>query len=592
MKHHLIRPPGTSRHLKSGMAACRNALFVVGLLSLGVSVLLFTLPLYMMQVYDRVLSSGSLDTLIMLTIAAAGALLLLGVFDTLRQMILARAGTRLEAAIGGPLLAAAFANRHKGEPSENQGLRDLWQLRMFLSGPVVVSYFDLPLAPLYVLVVFLIHPALGLIAFMGMVVLMLIAVFNQGATRTQVRSQSQHSIAALVKASEQVRNADVVQAMGMLPECVTAWGADNAKALNAMIASADRSAVFGGLSKTIRLLLQISLLGFGAYLVLQHEITAGMILAASILGARALAPVESSITGWRAFLDARDAYGRIKAQLNAAGEFVARTSLPAPTGQISVDQLVYVPQPGARPALKGLTFRIEAGDALGVAGPTGAGKSTLARLLVGAIRPSSGAVRLDGSELGHWNRDELGAHIGYLPQDVELFPGTVGQNIARLDPQARSEDIVAAAKFANVHELIARLPDGYETVVDPGGHSLSGGQKQSIALARAFYGQPRLIVLDEPNSSLDSEGEKALHQAITEAKQRQITVVVIAQRPAILRSVDTIMVLRDGMIDMCGMRDQVFSQIVKVVETKPAAVPKAKQAEHARLATFGSSDGR
>lgn len=559
--------------LRKAWRSCRRSLVAVGLFSLAVNVLMLTVPLYMIQVFDRVLSSGSTDTLVMLTIVAFGALLLFGLFDMLRNMILARTGARLEATLGGPLLAASIINRTKGDRSEAQGLRDLAQLRAFLSGPVVITMFDVPLMPLYVLVVFMIHQSLGWIMVAGAAILFLIALANQMVSRKPLEVQNRHTMTALNTAQAHVRNAEVIQAMRMFPHIVAAWGTENAKSIRAMISANNRGAFMQSFSKVFRLYLQVGLLGYGAWLVLQQELTAGMIFAATLVGARALAPVESAITGWQAYIQARAAYKRVHATLRTSGDFAPRTPLPDPKGNIAVEQLAYVPSPGAKPVLKGVTFKIKAGDAVGVVGPTGAGKSTLARMLVGALAPSAGAVRLDGAELGTWDHDQLAQHIGYLPQDVELFPGTISDNIARLDADADPDDVVAAAKLANVHELIVRLPDGYETVVDPSGFELSGGQRQRIGLARAFFGPPRFVVLDEPNANLDNEGEHALMQTLLAAKKLGITTVVVAHRPSIVEGVDRIMVMREGMVELYGPRADVMSKITK---TRADVQPKQK----------------
>ena len=563
--------------LRRALRSCLRSLIAVGLFSLGVNVLMLTVPLYMIQVFDRVLSSGSVDTLVMLSIVALGALLLFGTFDMLRNMVLARTGARLEAALGGPLLAASIINSTRGDRSEAQGLRDLAQVRAFLSGPVVVTMFDVPLMPFYVLVVFLIHPSLGAIMLAGAVILFLLAIANQWASKLPLEAQNRHMMSALGTAQAHVRNAEVVQAMSMFPQSVAAWGAHNARSIRAMLVATTRSAFMQAFSKVFRLYLQIALLGYGAWLVLEQELTAGMIFAATLVGARALAPVEGAITGWQAFTQARAAFQRVKTTLKLAGDFSPKTALPDPKGEITTEGLAYVPAPGAKPVLKGISFKIRPGNTVGVVGPTGAGKSTLARLLVGALPATAGAVRLDGSELANWDRDQFGKYVGYLPQDVELFPGTIAENISRLNTDANADDVVAAAKLANVHDLILRLPEGYETVVDPSGYELSGGQRQRIALARAFYGAPCFVVLDEPNASLDNEGEHALMLTINEAKKRGITTVIIAHRPSIIETVDRVMVLRDGMLDMYGPRADVMAKI-----TAPRAAPAGKQTPEAK----------
>lgn len=551
---------------------------MAGLFSVAVNLLMLTVPLYMIQVFDRVLSSGSIDTLVMLTIIALGAIVLFGLFECLRSLLLARTGARLEATLGGPLLAASITNRTMGDRSEAQGLRDLAQLRSFLSGPVVSTLFDVPMMPLYVLVVFLIHPSLGWIMLVGAIILFGIAVVNQLASRAPLALQNKHMSAALETAQAHVRNAEVVQAMGMFPESVTAWGKENAQALRAMLSASSRNAALAAFSKVFRLFLQVGLLGFGAWLVLQEELSAGMIFASTLVGARALAPVDGAISSWQALVQARAAYRRIQFYLESAGDFSPRTELPDPKGDVAAEQVAYVPRKGAKPVLKGVSFDIKAGEAIGVVGPTGAGKSTLARLLVGALPATAGAVRLDGSDIANWDRDQLGRQIGYLPQDVELFPGTIAENIARLRTDATSEDVIAAAELAHVHDLIVSLPEGYETRIDPSGFELSGGQRQRIALARAFYGTPRMVVLDEPNANLDDAGEQALMRALRDAKNRGITTIVIAHRPAIIEIVDRILVLRDGMIEMYGPKAEVLSRIVPSRAPGKAAPNKKTEA--------------
>lgn len=559
--------------------SCRRSLIVVGLFSLAVNLLMLTVPLYMIQVFDRVLSSGSVDTLVMLTIVAVGALAVFGTFDMLRSMVLARTGARLEAMLGGPLLAASIMNRTKGDRGEAQGLRDLAQLRGFLSGSVMVAIFDVPLMPLYILVVFLIHPSLGVIMVSGAAILFLLAIANQVVSHKPLEAQNRHSMAALATAQSHVRNAEVIQAMRMFPNSIAAWGKENALSIRAMISATARGAFMQSFSKVFRLCLQIGLLGFGAWLVLQQELTAGMIFAATLVGARALAPVESAITGWQAFTQARAAYRRVQATLEMAGDFSPRTPLPEPKGDIAVEQLAFVPQRGAKPVLKGVGFKIGAGDSIAIVGPTGAGKSTLARILVGALAPSTGTVRLDGADLATWDSDQLGHQIGYLPQDVELFPGTIADNISRLDAEADSDAVVAAATLANVHDLIVRLPDGYDTVVDPSGFELSGGQRQRIALARAFYGSPCFVVLDEPNANLDNEGEHALMKTLIDAKRTGITTVIIAHRPSVIEAVDRIMVLREGAIEMYGPRADVIAKITAARGAPAPAQVAGTQAE-------------
>ena len=378
-----------------------------------------------------------------------------------------------------------------------------------------------------------------------------------------------HSMSALSQAMSHVRNAEVIQAMGMLGDCLRLWGKENADALKAQADANNRNALLTGLSKFLRLSLQISILGWGAYLALQTEVTAGMMIAASIIAGRALAPVEGAIEGWKSAVQARQAYARVRGTLAAAGQEVPRIELPQPEGRLDVEQLSYMVPGQSRPILNQISFSLEPGDSVAVIGATGAGKSTLARLIVGALSPTTGCVRLDGTDVRNWDREQFGANIGYLPQDIELFPGSVAQNIARMKPEPASSDIVAAAELGCVHELISRMPGGYETQIGADGAPLSGGQRQRVGLARAFFGGPRLVVLDEPNANLDGDGEEALSRSLGNAKAAGITVFAITQRSALLRSVDKILLLQNGQVEGFGPRDEILGQLVRSQKAQP-----------------------
>ena len=461
--------------LAKALATCREAFVAVGSFTLVMSALLLTLPLCMTQVYDRVLGSGSISTLLMLTIIAVSALALSAFLELLRQIMLSRIGAKLEAQLGGPLLNAAITNTARGDANDVQPLRDLGTLRGFFSGQAITTFFDLPLAPLFVLIVFIIHPWLGVVNILGAALLFILTVLNQRWTEKPLEEGSRHAMAALVQAQAYVRNADIVQAMGLHPETVTAWGRDNAESLKHQMEAARRAAIIAGISKFIRLSMQVALLGVGGYLALIHEITAGMIFAANIIGGRALQPVEGVIGAWKQIIATREAYDRISATLDKAGPVEPRMALPAPEGHISAESLVYGPKGAQRPIIKAINFALPAGKSLGIVGPSGAGKSTLARLIVGAIDANSGKLRIDGADLGQWNRDEIGQYIGYMPQQPEFFPGTIGQNIARMRDDAAADDIIAAAMAAGVHEMILRMPQGYETRIGLLGLELSGG---------------------------------------------------------------------------------------------------------------------
>ena len=556
-------PAGASKirsgSLASAIRACRNVLIVVGVFSLALNLLMLTVPLYMMQVYDRVLSSRSGETLLMLTVIALAALALVGLLEGMRHILLARAAARLETNVGDRALEASVRQANR-TGADLQGLRDLAQIRQFVASPLICALFDAPIAPLYLAVLFIVHPHLGWIATAAALLLVIVSVTNQALTRRPLGEASRHGLAAMQTAQSHVRNAEALQAMGMFPNALARWGGSNAQALRAADRASSRNAMLTGLTRFLRLTLQIAMLGYGAWLVLHDHLSAGIIIAASIISARALAPLDQAIGGWRTFTGALQAYRRLKALLEREPEETPRTELPPPDGSLSVEKLFYVPKPDMPPILKGLNFAIEPGDMLGVIGPSGAGKSTLARLMVGGLQPSAGAVRIGGDEIGHWPASTLGPHIGYLPQDVELFPATVAENIARLDLEPDSKAVLAAAELAGCHELIQRLPNGYETMVGPQGQALSGGQKQHIGLARAFYGKPKIVILDEPNAHLDNKGDQALMAALKKAHDAGITCVVITQRASVVPALTKIMTLRDGRIDAFGPKEEILAQ--------------------------------
>ncbi len=559
------------------LASCRGAFVAVALFSLIVNLLMLTVPLYMLQVFDRVLSSRSEETLIMLTIVAAGAFVLLAAIDIVRSRVLLRASTRLELELGGEALTAAISGAVHGGGHSAQALRDVNQLRSFLTGSGVLALFDAPWTPVFIAVIYLFHPLLGAIALGGAVLLFVLAVVNDFATRKALISANTASLAALNKAQAGIRNADVVEAMGMAPGVLKHWSADNIKALELQLRASRRSGNITSVAKALRLMVQIAMLGTGAYLVIYQELTPGVMIAGVLLMARALAPVERAIGVWRSLIAARVAYGRLNEVLAAWPRRDSAMELPRPEGQLAVERLVYYPPEGSKAILKGISFDLAPGEVLGVVGPTAAGKSTLAKLLVGSWQPTAGKVRLDGADVYSWNRTSFGQHVGYLPQDVELFSGSVRDNIARLG-DADPEVIIAAARLAGVHDMVLRLPSGYETEIGEGGEFLSGGQRQRIALARAMLGQPCLLVLDEPNANLDTDGEKDLLAALSEAKTAGITIVIITHRRSILQVVDKMLVLNNGAMEAFGPRAEIVKRLTErasQAETeKPVPVAK------------------
>ena len=547
--------------------ACRSAILVVAFFSLFVNVLMLVIPLYMLQVYDRVLASRSEETLAMLTVAALGALVVLGVLEGVRSRILVRVGAWLERALAPELLGQAVRSALSAARATGaQGLRDLAAVRGFLGGAGIFHLFDAPWVPLYLGVIYLLHPLLGTTALIGGLVLFAVAGLNEWITRRPLGSAGKLSNELYRRAEARMRNAEVIEAMGMLPAVTADWQRENEQVIRLQSAASDRAGTLAALTRFLRLGVQVGILGLGALLAIHQEITAGAMIAASILLARALAPVEQAIGTWRGFVNARAAWDRIRQSLDAATLERGSTTLPVPTGIIDVENATVVAPGREAPVLRNVSFHLDAGETLGVIGPSAAGKTSLARLLVGIWPAQSGKARLDGADVFTWQREDLGRHIGYLPQDVELFDGTVKQNIARMG-EARDEDVIMAARLAGVHEIILGLPLGYDTLIGEGGIKPSGGQRQRLALARAFYGRPRLLVLDEPNANLDSDGEEALMRALAQARQSRVTTVIIAHRIRVLAATDRILLLRDGRAELFGEREAVLARLTG----KPAA---------------------
>ena len=547
--------------LGRGLASCRRNLVVVGIFSIAVNLLVLSIPIYLFQMSDRVLTSRSTDTLIMLTIIVV---VLIGghvLIDMMRRIILMRVAVDAEARLGGPVLSAAAKAAQNGSSREFQTLADLQLLRGFITGPVVLTMFDAPVSPVYLAVVFLIHPHLGFIVSGAAVGLVVIAMLNQRITAVPFTRASAFGTRANLQAEAMARNAQVINAMGMIPEGVQIWGQETVESLKAQVVGQDRNILMTGLSKFLRLSTQIAVLGWGAWLALESELTGGMIIAASIVASRALAPLEGTIEGWRNFVQARSAYARIRNLLQNSPLNSERLRLPRPEGRLSVERILYVPPPTKKVILNGVSFQLEPGESLAIVGASGTGKTMLARMLVGSIIPTAGYVRLDMMDLRNWDPRQFGESVGYLPQDVQLFPASIKANISRMRDDADDEAIFDAAELADVHEMISEFSQGYETVVGMDGSPLSGGQRQRVGLARAFFGNPRLVVLDEPNSNLDASGERALAKALLRAKDRSMTVVTITQRPSLLKSVDKIMIMHNGSVQAFGKRDEIIPLI-------------------------------
>ncbi|WP_414650739.1 type I secretion system permease/ATPase [Ensifer sp.] len=559
--HKRLGPVDFSASLKAGLKAIRQNLMIVMVFTIATNVLVLAIPVYLFQISDRVLTSRSLDTLMMLTILIVGAVVLQTIFDGIRRMILMRTAVEVAAQLGAPILSAAARASLHSNGREYQTLGDLQQLRSFLVSGTLLSFLDAPIAPLFLLAVFLIHPHLGAIVVTSAVLLLIVTLLNQRATAAGFGEATNYQTKANLHLDSMSRNSQIINALAMIPEAVHIWGKDMAGSLKAQVLAQDRNIAFASLSKAVRLLTQVTMLGWGANLALHGHLSGGMVIAASIVAGRALGPIEAAIEGWHQVIQARAAYGRITALLQTSPLNFERLKLPRPEGRLDVERLLFVPQGTKRVVLNGITFALEPGDSLAVIGSSGAGKTTLGKMLVGSILPTSGNVRLDLMDLRNWDQRQFGESIGYLPQDVQLFPGTIKANIARMREDATDADIYAAAKLADVHDMIAMLPHGYETVVAADGSPLSGGQKQRVALARAFFGNPRMVVLDEPNSNLDTAGEAALTRALTHAKREKITVVTITQRPALLNSVDKVLLLVNGTVALFGQRQDVLKAL-------------------------------
>ena len=560
--------------LAAALWALRRVFLTVGGFSLVINLLMLVPSLYMLQVYDRVLTSRSESTLLMLTLLTLGLLGLMAGLEWVRSRLLVRAGSMLDAELNSRIYNAAFeANLRGAGTNAGQAISDLTAVRQFVTGNGVFAFFDAPWFPVYLAVVFLIHPWLGIFAVCGAVVLIFLALANQWATRGLLAQANTASVQSNNDATNNLRNAEVIHAMGMLSNLRRRWYDKYGKVIALQGLASDRAGTITSITKFVRISQQSLILGLGALLAIEGKITPGGMIVSSILMGRALAPVEMLIGVWNQFLTARSAYDRLERLLK---EFPARPEsmpLPPPQGHVAFEN-VLAGAPGTQvPILKGVSFALEPGTILGVIGPTASGKSTLARLLVGVWPTVAGKVRLDGADVYAWDKEQLGNYIGYLPQDIELFGGTIAENIARFG-EIDSDKVIEAARQAGVHELILRFPNGYDTPIGTAGSFLSGGQRQRIALARALYGGPAFVVLDEPNSNLDEAGEAALVQAVQAQKAAGHTMVIITHRTSILSAVDKLLLLRDGTVQAFGPRQQVLEALTRAAQAAVSAAQR------------------
>ncbi len=563
----------------------KSTFWTVGTFSAITNLLMLVPSLYMLQVYDRVLASRNELTLVMLTVLMLGAYLLMVGLELVRSFVLVRVGARFDMMLNKRVYTAAFEqNLKQAGGNAGQSLSDLTTLRQFLTGNALFAFFDAPWFPVYLAVIFMFEPALGWFALGGTLILVVLAYVNERVTKAPLSEANSMAIAANTMATNNLRNAEVIESMGMLPNLIQRWFKTHGKFLQLQADASEKAAKIASATKFVQVSLQSLVLGFGALLVLENKMTPGMMIAASILVGRALAPVQQVIAVWKSLSTTRSAFERLTKLLEANPARDAGMELPKPQGALSVENVTAGP-PGAKaPVIKGLNFAIQPGDVLGVIGPSGSGKSTLARLLVGVWPSMMGKVRLDGADIYQWNKGELGPHMGYLPQDIELFSGTVSENIARFG-DVDSEKVVQAAKRAGVHDMILHMANGYDTRLGDAGAGLSGGQKQRLGLARAMYGDPAVIVLDEPNSNLDDVGEQALVQAVLDLRQHGKTIVLITHRTSVLGVTNKLLLMRDGSAQAFGPTKDVMTALQeasqKMIQQQQAAQQQAMAQQQA-----------
>ncbi|CAN7709746.1 type I secretion system permease/ATPase [Pseudoduganella sp. LjRoot289] len=561
------------------LASFKSTFFTIGVFSAISNLLMLVPSLYMMQVYDRVLASRNELTLLMLTIMMLGAFAFMAGLELIRTFVLIRVGARFDMKMNKRVYSAAFEQNLKRQGGNaGQSLSDLTTIRQFLTGNALFAFFDAPWFPIYLIIIFVFEPYLGLFALSGTIILVILAYLNERVTHKQLSEANTLAVASNAMAGNNLRNAEVIESMGMLPNLMGRWFKLHGRFLHVQADVSEKAGKISAVTKFVQVSLQSLILGFGALLAIEGKISPGMMIASSILVGRALAPVQQVIAVWKSWATTRSAYERLTLLLEANPERTAGMELPKPTGALVVEGVTAAP-PGSQVAvLKGLSFAINAGDVLGVVGPSGSGKSTLARLLVGVWPAAGGKVRLDGADIYQWNKAELGPHLGYLPQDIELFAGTVSENIARfgeIDP----EKVVLAAKRAGVHDMILHLPKGYDTLLGDAGGGLSGGQKQRLGLARAMYGDPSVIVLDEPNSNLDDAGELALIQAINDLRQRGKTIVLITHRTNAISATTKLLLINDGKLSMFGPTQQVLAKLQESNQQAQQAAQAQLQAQ-------------
>ncbi|AEJ12013.1 type I secretion system ATPase [Pseudomonas putida S16] len=552
----------SENNLQAALKACKSSFLSVGFFSFCVNALMLVPTFYMIQVSGRVVPSSSTSTLLMLTLILTLLLLTLGSLEWVRSRIMVRISNRLDVLLSRDVYRASFkrALQSGGGDATAQSLNDLTSLRQFFTGAGVFAFFDAPWFPIYTVIMFLFHPWFGWMTLACGTVLSVLAVVNHRVTGKALASANKENVASNVITTKTLRNAEVIESMGMLETLMNRWAKRQRNVMMLQSQASDKGGVVSSVSKMFRTWSQSLMLALGAYLVITHQINPGLLMAGSLLLGRALSPIDQMIGSWKGFVAAKVQYDRLNKVMSDLNKEPERMPLPAPEGQIQVENIIVTP-PGAKaPVLRNVSFVVPAGAIVGIVGPSAAGKSTLVRALMGIWSPQHGVVRLDGADIASWDKQALGPHVGYLPQDIELFEGSISENIARFD-KIDPDKVIEAAQMAGVHEMILMLPDGYDTVIGSSGVNLSGGQRQRIGLARAVYGRPRLIVLDEPNSNLDDVGERALGVALQKLKETGATVFIVSHRPNILARLDRILVMSAGTVSLYGERDRVIAEL-------------------------------
>ncbi|AJG15101.1 peptidase [Pseudomonas plecoglossicida] len=552
----------SDNNLQVALKACKSSFLSVGFFSFFVNALMLVPTFYMIQISGRVVPSSSTSTLLMLTLILTVLIVTMGSLEWVRSRIMVRISNRLDVMLSRDVYRASFkrALNSGGSDATAQSLNDLTALRQFFTGSGLFAFFDAPWFPIYTFVMFLFHPWFGYMTLACGLALTLLAVVNHRLTANALANANKENVASNVVTAKTLRNAEVIESMGMLETLMNRWAKRQRRIMLMQSEASDKGGIVSTISKTFRTWSQSIMLAIGAYLVVTHEINPGLLMAGSLLLGRALAPIDQMIGSWKGFVAAKVQYDRLSKVLDDLSKEPERMPLPAPEGQIQVENLVVAP-PGAKaPVIRNISFVVPTGSIVGIVGPSAAGKSTLVRALMGIWPPQHGVVRLDGADIASWDKQALGQYVGYLPQDIELFEGSISENIARFD-KIDPEKVVQAAQMAGVHEMILMLPDGYDTVIGSDGVNLSGGQRQRVGLARAIYGNPRLIVLDEPNSNLDDIGERALGVALQKLKETGATVFIVSHRPNILTRLDRILVMAGGSISLYGERDRVIAEL-------------------------------